>query len=186
MKEKHFAECSNILHIGGHKGQEAPIYANMGLRFTFVEPIPEFAQIMRNKGYHVIEKAVSGKEGIIEFNIASVSERSSIRIAPEEVMTVERTIPVRCTTLGKIQNGYDGLSIDAQGETLEILKSGNLDFNVVICEVSKKPRYEGEGSRALVEELMIANDYQLVEEYKHKKLDIFDLVWKKKTEKLQP
>lgn len=171
--------CRKILHIGGHKGQEGPIYKSLGLDFTFVEPIPKFAEIMRGKGYSVIEKAVSLKNGVAVFNVAKVSERSSLRFA-NGVMEVVRGIKVKTTTLSKIQRGYDGLAIDAQGETYDILKSGVLDFKVIICEVSDKPRYFGEARRSRVESLLKENGYKKAARFQHGDLDIYDIAWIKK------
>src|SRR5690606_30840758 len=107
IKEHYFEDCENILHIGGHKGQEGKIYKEMGKQFTFVEPVPKFADYIRGLGYHVVEKAVSSRDGTVDFHVAEVTERSSLREAPEDVMVTDKIIPVRCTTLKKIQSGYD-------------------------------------------------------------------------------
>lgn len=172
------SRCHKILHIGGHKGQEGPIYGYMRLAFTFVEPMPRFARLMRRKGYRVIQKAVSSKEGSAVFKIAKVSERSSLR--QSDSVEVARKIPVKTTTLAKIQRGYDGLAIDAQGETYNILKSGKLTFKVIICEVSDTPRYAGEAGRRSVERLLADNGYKEAAVYQHGDQDIFDIVWIKK------
>lgn len=170
-------KCNNILHIGGHIGQEAPIYKELGLLFTFVEPIPKYINILKNKGYNVIEGAVTKKKGKLNFNIANVTERSSLKNTSSDIMTVSKCILVNTFRLKDIQDGFDGLVIDAQGETYDILKSGKLDFKVIICETSEIPRYEGEGSRDKVLKLLTEHGYKRINTFKHKTLDIYDDVF---------
>lgn len=180
-KENYFKKfgCTNILHIGGHMGQEIKIYDGLGLDFTFVEPIPRYANILRSKGLNVIEAAVSNFRGVSKFNIARVSERSSLKKTTDDVATFKKVIQVKTVKLSDIQKGFDGVSIDAQGETFEILESGKLDFKVIICEASITPRYKGEASLFEIQAYLEARDYELVDQYRHKTLDIHDLVFKK-------
>lgn len=180
-KEEYFAlnGCKNIIHIGGHKGEESEIYKSLGIKYVFVEPIPRLANIIRDKGINVIEKAVARESGKIKFNIAKVSERSSMYDPLDNVMEVREIIEVQSIRLSEIQEGFDGIAIDAQGATYEILKSGQLNFKVIICEVSKIPRYSGEETKETIEKLLEENNYIKIREIKHKTLDIYDTIWKK-------
>lgn len=179
-KENYFAKygCKNILHIGGHLGQESGIYKKLGVDFTFAEPIPKFARAIRKQGDKVIEKAVTRKSGKATFNIGKISERSSLKRTTSSVTPVSKKIEVETVALSAISKGFDGICIDAQGETLDILL-GEKDFNfkVIICEVSNEPRYRGEGSARQVTALLQGKGFDLVAQYPHKKLDIHDFVF---------
>lgn len=182
-KEEYLQGCKSVLHIGGHTGQEGQTYARMGLSCVFVEPMPKQAEIARSKGYTVLQIAVSDFRGIASFNVAKVSERSSLLDAPKDVMEVEKKIIVPVLKLGDICNSFDALSIDTQGSTGAILNGANKEqlrsFKVIICEVSEKPRYKGEQSRREVAMLLERAGFREVASFKHKTLDIYDTIWKK-------
>jgi len=180
MKEHYLRNhgCTAILHIGGHKGQEAPLYDDLGLRFTFVEANPRLAEWMIQHGMDVIATAVSSEKGMSDFYIPRVSERSSLGRLDDGRDTPREIIQVPVVPLNTIQDGYDGLVIDAQGETFDILVGGHLSkFKVIIAEVSNVPRYKGERSREAVNTLLGEWGFVEVAQYKHKNLDIYDVVW---------
>jgi len=183
-KEEYFEGCRNVLHIGGHAGQEAPLYKNVGVSFVFVEPIPRLARMIQKAGHVVLPVAISNFRGIASLNVAKVTERSSLLDAPKEVMTVSKKIPVAVLQLSDICAPFDGLSIDTQGSTYDILSSASKKdlrhFNIIVCEVSENPRYNGERSRKDVADLLTGAGFEEIAFYKHKTLDIFDIVWKKK------
>jgi hypothetical protein len=179
LKEAYFKiyGCSNILHIGGHRGQEADIYRDLGLMFTFVEPIPTYARMMRAQGFRVIEAAISDRRGEVPFLIGEISERSSLKTPPEGVTGIKDTIIVSVMTLRDVQSGFDGIAIDAQGETYEILKSGDLNFKVILCEVSINPRYNKEVGSEEIIKLLAQNNYKEIAKYQHGSQDIYDLIF---------
>lgn len=90
-KEKYFADCSNILHIGGHEGQEAGLYKLLGKQFTFVEPMPEYAERMRKKGFNVIEKAVTCETGkrVIILCAGEASRWQNYKNTPKHLIEIE-------------------------------------------------------------------------------------------------
>ena len=92
-------------------------------------------------------------------------------------MTVKDTLKVQKVTLSDIQEGFDGLAIDAQGETYDILQSGTLTFKVIICEASEVPRYKGEHSREEITNFLKRTGYKLIETHQHETLDIHDMIW---------
>ena len=159
-----------LLHIGGYDGEEGPLYKKKGYQFTFVEPVPEFAERIREKGYKVIQCAV-GKEGEICFYL---HDRQSSYLKEKGQQNL-KTITVRSVSLASIQHGYNMLVIDAQGATYDIIKSGNIKkFMSVTCEVSKVPRYEGEADYDTVYKYLKDNGFTLQHEKKHIR-DIYDL-----------
>jgi FkbM family methyltransferase len=172
-------KVKNILHIGGYVGEEAEDYQEMGADFVFVEPVPEYAQKIRDRGYKVIEKAV-GKSGSIAFYkreyASSYLKHRKHRGVKIEVEGVE--LKVLQNDLGQV---FDMLVIDAQGATLDILKSGALDeFKVIVCEGSKSPRYVGEAPMNEIIAYMNTQGFDLVYPFKHTGHDIYDLVFLKK------
>jgi len=176
-KDSHLKGC-RVLHIGGHKGQEIKNYRKMGVDFTYVEADPKYARILRKKGCDVIECAVTSKRGEMVFYLGEKTQRSSLKKPHKSVTGIKDKIVVECKTLEDIQDGYDGLSIDAQGESYDILSSGDLSkFRVIICEASEKPRYEGEKDKQQIHSLM--DGFTIVDEYRHKNGDIYDVVYRR-------
>lgn len=170
-------KVNHVLHIGGYVGEEAPLYKQMGVDFTFVEPVPEYADVIRSNGHKVIEVAV-GKVGEIDF----YKKKYASSYLSGKKMRGSPIIKVNGVTLKEIQeqNGkvYDMLVIDAQGATLDILKSGMLeDFKYIVCEASQKPRYDGEAPMQKIIDYMIENKFELIYPFKHVGHDIFDLVF---------
>jgi len=180
-KESHFKEygCTNVLHIGGHRGQEAGVYESLGLRFTFVEPNPKYAAILREKGYPTIEAAVSSLMGKTTFHLhPESSELSSLKV--EKGVAPASSFEVECMTLGQVQHegDFDALSVDAQGETYDIIAYGDLSrFKVIICETSQKPRYEGEKSAHHIAALLKLEGFTQKHVYPHGSKDVADEVW---------
>jgi len=159
-----------VLHIGGHLGFEAKFYNDV----LFVEPIPKYAQYLRDTGHKVIEGAIGGDT----LFLTSYDQASSV-LDPIEHKVVG-TIKVKNYSLDNINDGsYDLLVLDTQGSELTILKSGTLNFNYIIVEASVNPRYIGAGSKAAIEEFLMLHDYNKISEFQHKEYDIFDLVFKK-------
>jgi len=173
--DEFYKRVKNVLHVGGFAGDD--IYQRKGIDCTFVEPIPQYASIIKARGFKVIQKAVSNERGKADFYITTKEKRSSLRKSdvPGEI---KETIKVDRVLLKDIQEGFDGLVVDAQGETYWILEQGDLSkFNAVICEVSEKPRYESEKSKEEVEKLLSDQGFSKVGEKKHGKYDIYDILF---------
>lgn len=167
----------HVLHIGGYVGEEAPLYKQMGIDFTFVEPVPEYADVIRSNGHKVIEVAV-GKVGEIDF----YKRKYASSYLYGKKMRGSPLIKVKGVKLSTIQEEnhrvYDMLVIDAQGATLDILKSGMLDdFEYIVCEASQKPRYDGEAPMQEIIDYMTSKNFELIYPFKHVGHDIFDLVF---------
>ena len=142
-----------ILHIGGHTGEEGEVYKSMDAEFTFVEPVPEYAEVARKKGYDVMEVAI-GERGEKEFNVRGVF--SSFLLRKKELLPYQERwlakhkeksgqIKVKVIPLSDIQEGYDTLVVDTEGTVLDVLKSGQLNFKTIIAEVRRDvPAYDNE------------------------------------------
>lgn len=151
-----FVSQPRILHIGGHIGQEAEIYERMEASFTFVEPVPEFAAAIRDKGHQVIEKAV-GTPGVRDFNVNGQISG----FLKNKKGSKYRTIQVETVPLSEIQPGFEVLVADTEGTVLDVLKTGNLDFKVIVAELRDEPAFHGEPTRAEVEAYLAEHGYTL-------------------------
>lgn len=165
-------EHNRVLHIGGHLGFEAKFYNDV----TYVEPIPKYANFLRESGYNVIEGAVCGDE----LFLTSYDQASSI-LKPVEHKVV-KSIKVKNYSLDDINDSsYDLLVLDTQGSELQILKSGRLTFNYIIVETSVNPRYVDAGTKAEIEEFLLLNNYVKLSEFQHGQHDITDIIFEKTT-----
>jgi hypothetical protein len=161
---------NNVLHIGGHLGREAEYYNDV----TFVEPIPKYANYLREQGYKVIEGAVCGSE----LFLTAYDQASSV-LEPTQHKVVGSII-VQSYTLADINDKtFDLLVIDAQGSELNILKSGPLNFKHIIVEASKKPRYRDAASKVEIENFLQTVGYKKIQEFQHSKFDIYDMLFQK-------
>jgi FkbM family methyltransferase len=155
----------NILHIGGHIGQEGEIYKDI-CSFTFVEPVPNFARIIRDKGYNVIEKAVGDTSLGAKRKFYVNNQISSFykTIKPHR----RKEIEVDVVTLESIQKGFDTLVVDTEGSVLEVLKSGTLNFDSIIVEAREVPAFMGEPTLQEIKLYLESFGYRL---YNHKERD---------------
>jgi hypothetical protein len=177
---KNYVLDKTVLHIGGHKGQEGKLYKKFTKGFAFVEPMPDFAKLINDKGYKVFNCAVTNYQGYKEFIVMKNSQRSSLQTADEDVAIPHTKIMVQCVPLIAIQKGFNTLVIDAQGESYNILISGDLRFfDTVICEASKNPRYSDEKDYTTIIQFMTQQGFKFVDELQHKTKDIYDLVFKR-------
>jgi hypothetical protein len=177
----------NVLHVGGHVGEEGELYERIGVDFTFVEPVPEYAEQIRKKGYKVLECAV-GERGIRDFIVRSIFSsfwqrdskydnylknwlgKKGIKDSPEK-------IKVKVVPLSSIQKGFDTLVVDAEGSDLEVLKSGKLNFKTMIIEVRGEPAYVGGVGRSELESYIFSKGYTKAEEHAN------NVIYIKKNEK---
>jgi FkbM family methyltransferase len=134
---------TNILHIGGHIGQEGEIYKDI-CPFTFVEPVAKFAEIIADKGYRVINTAIGSSKGERTFYVRN--QISSLLMTKVNHGQTKTTVQV--VRLKDIQEGFDALIVDVEGATMEVLKSGDLSkFKVIIAELRDDPAFIGEATK---------------------------------------
>lgn len=151
----------NILHIGGHFGEEGEEYKAMGADFTFVEPVPEFAEEIRKKGYKCLEMAIGTSEG--EFY---VDRGLSSFLKPNYPRQVARVEHFKAVPLSEIEKGFDTLVIDTEGTILEVLQSGTLkDAKTIVCELRKNTLFIGEHPQSETEKYLLEKGFEKVEEH---------------------
>lgn len=159
MLEKY--NCKNILHIGGHWGEEAEEYIALGADFTFVEPVKEFAQVIKDKGYKCLEIAVGTREG--EFY---VDRGLSSFLKTNYPRNIVRTEQVKAVPLSKIEKGFDTIIVDTEGTDFEVLQSGTLKYaKTIVVELRKNALFIGETTQDKVEEYLLTNGFKKVEEH---------------------
>jgi len=150
-----------ILHIGGHFGEEGEMYTKLGVKFTFVEPVKEFAEKIKEKEYPVLEMAVGTFDG--EFY---VDRGLSSFLKSKEEREIARVEHIKAVPLSKIEKGYDTLVIDTEGTILDVLKSGKLDdAKVIICELRDELIFVDESSKDEVEQYLSSKGFTKVEEH---------------------
>ena len=62
-----------LLHIGGHYGEEGEVYKKHGIDFTYVEPVAEYAEEIRSRGYKCLEMAIGNMKGNFIVDAGGVS-----------------------------------------------------------------------------------------------------------------
>lgn len=151
----------NILHIGGHWGEEAEDYIKLGADFTFVEPVPEFAQVIKDKGYKCLEIAIGNQEG--EFY---VDRGLSSFLKTNYPRNIARTEHIKAVPLSEVEKGFDTLIIDTEGTTYEVLQTGTLeDAQTIVCELRKNALFIGETTQDEVEKYLLLKGFKKTEEY---------------------
>jgi hypothetical protein len=148
-----------ILHVGGHIGQEGEVYQEIA-PFVFVEPVPEFAAAIREKGYEVLQLAV-GESGEREFNVNGQISG----FLKNKKGSHYKQIQVTCVPLSMIQQGCDVLVLDTEGTVLEVLKTGDLNFKAIVVELRDDPAFHGEAPKSEVVEYLESQGYELVESF---------------------
>jgi FkbM family methyltransferase len=162
-------EPRGVLHLGGHHGEEAAIYAACGIgRVVWVEGnpemLPELASAVEPYGHLVLQGLLSETAGVpTDFYVTNNGESSSVlplgthSVSHPDVV-VTHTLALVTTTVDELaaQNDLAGLNllnIDLQGAELLALRGavGTLaQFDYVYTEVNRDQVYEG---AAQIEEL---------------------------------
>jgi hypothetical protein len=159
-----------VLHIGGHLGLESKFYKDV----VFVEPIPKYANFLKKQGFKVIKGAVCGEE----LYLTTYDQASSV-LKPIEHKVLKK-IKVKNYSLDDINDGsFDLLVMDVQGSEMNILKSGKLNFEYIILEASKIPRYESAAAKEEIKNYLFVNNFKKLKEFKHGKHDIYDIIFQR-------
>lgn len=150
----------NVIHIGGHEGEEASDYESSGVEFVrWIEALPEKVKIMKAKldpkRHLIIEGAAwetSGKT--IKLNIASFSQASSVFSFDESIkiyptLKMSHQINVFTVTVDSLTEKLeypDFINLDIQGAELVALRGARKTLGYVdsvYTEVSRKMLYKG-------------------------------------------
>jgi len=133
-------EPTHIIHVGAHRGEEVQFYkqANAG-HITLVEPIPELAELLRDRyeddpTVTVIESACGPAPTIATLSIMQKTNLSTL-VEPQQSDLLDRIIDVNVVRLDSIQGDANVAVIDAQGLELGVLGAADLTkFDLVIAE----------------------------------------------------
>lgn len=137
-------EPTHIIHVGAHRGEEVEFYkqANAG-HITLVEPIPELAQVLRDRYEEdatvtVIESACGPAPTTATLNIMQKTNLSTLH-APQKSDLLDRVIQVSVVRLDSIQGDANVAVVDAQGLELDVLGAADLTkFDLIIAECCTK------------------------------------------------
>jgi len=149
-----------ILHIGGHLAQE-----NYTKDVLYVEPVKEYAEVIKSKGYKVLNTAI-GEPIERDFYVDENGVSSFLKHPVEQI--IKRVEKITPTPLKEVEVGFDTLIVDTEGTTLEVLKSGSLEgFKIIICELRHIPVFDGEVSRKEIEEYLSQKGFIVIDEIKN-------------------
>ncbi|MEO0513528.1 MAG: FkbM family methyltransferase [Planctomycetota bacterium] len=175
-----------VVHVGAHHGQEAATYDALGIeRRVWVEPDPDSAAVLRERvaawgGGVVIEAGAgetpatlelhrySGKAGAVEGvsnSLLSLGDDAGRSWSLEETETVAVRVDRLDTLLDEAGSPMAGrwlLVVDTQGYERACLAGAERTLassELVVCEVSEKPFYEGGAQIGDVDEIMVRHGF---------------------------
>lgn len=151
---------NGVIHIGGHVGQEIPIYKkiNENLPIYVFEPHPQtYSKLIENiKGYsniHPYNIALGSKETILELFVddkegqcnSLLHPKLHLQQYPEVKFNTKINVLVKTLDSIDIQDNINFLSMDVQGYELEVLR-GSINtikhINYIMTEINKVELYE--------------------------------------------
>lgn len=177
---KYNLSFSGVLHVGANTGEEAPVYAELGIKnVTWVEANPSLLPTLRANaamfGHNVLQCCAGDEEKEMMLHIAnnggqssSVLELGTHLIAHPEVHYV-RDVKVQVKRLDSFVWDFGGngfLNIDVQGFELNVLRGlGDYikQFKAVYLEVNKEELYKGCALIDSVDLFMTANGLRRME-----------------------
>lgn len=149
--EKYNVKITGVIHIGGHLGEEIPLYKKQTNNIHIFEPLEEcYNQIDPTVNKYNV--ALGSADQILPFNVASNGESSSL-LTPkthlqEHTWVIfnrqQRMVQVRTLDSYNIAD-CNFLNLDVQGYELEVLKGGSrtLDtIDYIYTEINVRELYE--------------------------------------------
>ena len=174
----------NILHIGGHIGEEGEVYNELGADVLFVEPVKEYADIIKDKGFNVLNVAIGLNRGMVDFRVAGIFSSTMKRNAYQDYEdnwlkengTKVYNTKVKMVRLDDIEGHFDTLLVDTEGTVLDVLKSGKLNYKIIIAEESSdlEPQFENEPHNSEIEKYLNTKGYRKV--YKFQNNAIYEAI----------
>lgn len=149
--KKYNVKLSGVIHVGGHVGEEIPLYKKQTSNIHIFEPLKEcFDQIDSTvKKYNV---ALGSKQQILPFNVANNHQSSSF-LKPKThlqehtwVHFHEAQRMIQMNTLDSYDiTDCNLLNLDVQGYELEVLNGGiqtlsSIDY--IFTEINEKELYQ--------------------------------------------
>ena len=157
----HKVVVKGVLHVGGHLGEEYPIYKKVGAqKIVFFEPIPDIYNELtkRLKGCEdvvLVKKALGSRNETRDMHIHRGGGESTSFLKPTALYDgyfEEKTVPLEIVTLDSFlpslndSHVFNMLVTDTQGFDLEVLKGAQnalKQIKYIYTEVSKG-HYHGE------------------------------------------
>lgn len=149
--EKYNVKLTGVIHVGGHLGEEIPLYRKQTNNIHIFEPLEEcYKQIDSTVTKYNV--ALGSIEQTLPFNVASNHQSSSF-LTPKTHLQEhswvsfhrqQRMIQVRTLDSYNISN-CNLLNLDVQGYELEVLKGGICTLDVIdyiFTEINIKELYE--------------------------------------------
>jgi FkbM family methyltransferase len=156
-----------VIHVGAHEAQEEQDYS--GIKQLYIEPIPELAKLLKNRGLTVIECAISNYTGTSDFYITDFDQGSSLLLPLEH--SIQKKITVSVDTLENLvpdSSPYNCIVIDVQGAELDVLKGTKVEkFDLIICETNSRERYSGSPVHDDIVSYMKDNGFRLSKIFSH-------------------
>jgi FkbM family methyltransferase len=186
--DRFLRRLEGVIHVGANSGQERDLYARLGLKVLWIEPIPEvFEMLEQNIRMYPSQRALralvaDNDDTTIELRVANNQGASSSifdldlhrDIWPE--VKYDRTLVMQTATLPTLlqQNGvdaarYDGLILDTQGSELLILRGAAPllpGFRFIKTEVADFSSYAGGCQLSELDNFLASHGF--VQHRKHK------------------
>lgn len=161
--DKYKINCTGLLHVGAHEGQEALAYNQLNIpRVVWIEANPEIFIRLYNHtaampNHHCLNYCISDKEEEVEFHVSSNDGQSSSflelgthAIAHPDVTYVSsfKTTTKRLDQIPLDWGGLNFLNMDIQGAELKALRGMGdklKQFDYAYLEVNRDELYKGCG-----------------------------------------
>jgi FkbM family methyltransferase len=189
---KSIIACKGILHLGGHRGQEAPVYDWFNKKVLWIEAIPEIFDYLNDYlNYFYNQKALCALLGDqnkrkkkfyisnSDSSCSSIFDFSNLvkegKLWPDRKFQMQKVLELEMKTLDKVfeENNvdssiYDHWVLDLQGAEILVLKGAKQSLsscNSIYIEISKEQYYEkGSATWLEIKNFMVQNNFKLIEE----------------------
>jgi FkbM family methyltransferase len=150
---------NGVIHIGANRGQEIPIYENLGIKkIVLFEPLKDNCEILEkninNKNIKLYKTALGNFNGTVDMFVSDNEQMSSSILRPKEhlvehpkckFISTEKVVVNKLNDFKNEVKDCNFINIDVQGFELEVLKGScevlpNIDY--IYCEVNQKELYE--------------------------------------------
>lgn len=176
--KKYDLKIKGVVHVGGHFGEEMPIYLQCGIKnVVFIEPCkPAFNMLKRKTAGRAIlfNCALGAFTGTAVMNVETANTgQSNSLLKPAKhlqqfpTITFDKTEMVEVRTMDSLEiqrENYNMLNLDVQGFEYEVLKGGTetlKHIDIIYTEVNRDEVYE---NCARVEQLdTFLKDFERVE-----------------------
>jgi FkbM family methyltransferase len=203
--DRFLQKVSGVIHVGANAGQERELYAKLGLRVIWIEPIPEvFEKLKANVENFPRQRAlkclVTDQDNMMyPFHIANNEGHSSSilylnlhkdiwpQVAYEKTITLlSKTLPSLLEEEHVDYSEYDSLVMDTQGSELLVLKGAVSileNFTYIKTEVPDFESYTGCCQLADIASFLAQHGYREFSRQKNaERPDVgsyFDIVYKR-------